>query len=214
MQEEQDAARATNLQKEVSHYRDLLKKEQEAHLGARTALESAHRRLSARQSDSHHVPAHRPQSALRPCSAPLSCPANMHQYPTAMSAVDKPSGTSQYSQGPLMTTNAPTIRSKYGLSSYRPGSSLRHSSRTHSGTSSKNSPSHGCLNGSCSVTPAWPSSESSTLQQSGSPDPLYNRHACTIIEDLVSTSQATIQAHKAQLRAESARPYVRNAQAI
>lgn len=218
MQEEQDAARVTNLQMELANSRDLFKKEQEGHLATRCALESAQRRLRARQLDSHHVPPHTSQSTLRPCSAPLSRPANIYQYPAAMSAIDKSSGNSQMSQWPQqvpqVTANAPTIRSKYGLSSYRPASSLRHSSRANSGTNSKKSPAQGSLKASYGVQQAWPSSESCMTNQRGSSDPLYNRHACTIVEDLVSTSQATIQAHKAQLRAKSARPYMRNAQPV
>lgn len=182
-------------------------------MATHTALQSAQRRLRGRQLDSHHAPLHTPDSTLRPCSAPLSRPANVFQYPPAMHALDQHPDTSQlsHSSNP-MPRPATTIRSDHGSSARGRPSSTRgspgalkhnagpmhwiamHPNHMHSGQSS----SARSKNGTCS-------------KQRGSQDPFYNRHACPVVEDLVSTSQATIRTHKTQLRAASARPYMRNA---
>jgi hypothetical protein len=55
---------------------------------------------------------------------------------------------------------------------------------------------------------AWASAAGGSMTRSATQSPLYNRHACTVVEDLISTPEATIRAHKSHLRAKSARPYM------
>ena len=216
LQEEQDAARYTNLKQEAERCRSLLLKEQASHISTRCALQAAQRRLRGRHLDSHHAPPHTPESTLRPYSAPLSRPPNIFQYSPAMHAHTEHPGTARWM--PHQVPHAAAgIRSDHRTSTNRRSSTARGSpgalvpSPGGPAGSTQSRQTNGYLESPSGVYGAWASTGSSATCEKASRGHFYNRHACTVVEDLVSTSAATIRSHKAQLRAASARPYMRTA---
>ena len=198
LQEEQDAARCASLTQEAERCKTLLLKEQARHRETRSALLSAQRRLRGRHLDSHHAPPHTPEATLRPCSAPLSRPPNMFQYcPTIHAQTDYADHRTSSKR------RSSTARGSPMASMPSAGEQLRN-------ISAQAGQNNGFLKSPAGVYGTWGGLGSVSTQNNGPGGPLYNRHACTVVEDLVSTSSATIRSHKAQLRAASARPYMRN----